>query len=197
MTPEIKAIEAAMREQGKTRADLGRLLGLDSSQVTRTLGGKRRIQVHEMRTIEEWLGWKPGSPTGQPGNVLPMPNMIPVYGWVGASSAQRLTIAEQNIRSYVPIHPNQVHARGAFALEVADVSMVPRYELGELAYVTPNRQPLKGQDCVVVLTDGEGLLKRFLGRDEEFLYLHQLNPQKDLDPIPLSKVESISAVVGR
>ncbi|MBJ7446828.1 MAG: LexA family transcriptional regulator [Brevundimonas sp.] len=193
MDADVLAVRALMKDQGKTQADLGRLLGLDSSQVNRIFNGKRRIQRHEMEKIEEWLGQ---TPKGATNNVVPMPHMVPLYGWVGAASAGRLTLAEQDLRGYVAMHPGQQHVRDAFALEVNDISMSPRYEPGEIVYLAPNRWPARDQDCVVVTIEGEGLLKRYVTRDAEKIVLRQLNPAKDIDVL-LSDISSIHSVVGR
>lgn len=193
--PELTSIEQTMKTQGKTRADLGRLLGLDSAQVTRMFGGKRRLQLHEARKVQAWLGGEQAV-VEMGGTVTPMPGMVPLYGWVGAASESRLTLAEQSLRGYVPRHPNQAHVRDAFALEVADISMVPRYEPGEIIYVAGNRWPSRGQDCVMVTHDGEGVLKRFIRRDVELLVLHQLNPDADLE-YSMSDVAAMHSVVGR
>lgn len=192
---EIAAIDKELSERGIPRAELGRRLGLDSSQVSRLFSGRRRLQRHEMNTIREWL--YPGA-AGAPASatIVPMPGMVPLYGWVGAASAQRLTFAEQTIRGYVPMHPGQVGAVHPFALEVSDISMSPRYEPGEIVYVAPNRWPTRGQDCVVVTATGEGFLKRYLGRDQVRLRCHQLNPETDVD-FDLAQVASVHAVVGR
>ncbi len=42
--PEIAAIDAALKAQGKSRAELGRLLGLDSAQISRIFANKRRLK---------------------------------------------------------------------------------------------------------------------------------------------------------
>jgi len=86
--------------------------------------------------------------------------------------------------------------RDPFALEVAAVSMSPRYEPGEIVYLARNRQPLAGQDCVIVTAEGEGLLKRFVRRTATQVVLHQLNPDEDLT-FGLDSVLRIHAVVGR
>lgn len=194
--PEVTAIGQAMEAQGKSKADLGRLLGLDSSQITRLFGGKRRLQIHEHQRAMEWLGLSAPPARIQGGAVVAMPGLVPLYGWVGAASESRLTLAEQNLRGYVPMHPNQAHIRDAFALEVNDVSMVPRYEPGEIVYLAPNRWPKRDQDCVVVTTDSEGLLKRFIRREADALRLFQLNPEKELT-FDLAKIDAIHTVVGR
>lgn len=195
MDPELESIDAELKRQGKVRADLGRKLGLDSSQVNRLFNGKRRLQRHEWRTIQEWLfgGEAPQTPGG---SVVALPNMVPLYGWVGASSESRLTIAEQNLRGFVPMHPAQAHVRDAFALEVADISMSPRYEPGEIVYLAPHRWPTPGKDCVVVTVHQEGLLKRFVRREADQVVLHQLNPDSDLNVV-MEEIDAIHSVVGR
>lgn len=194
--PEVTAIGQAMEAQGKSKADLGRLLGLDSSQVTRLFSGKRRLQIHEHQRAMEWLGISAPPARMQGGAIVAMPGLVPLYGWVGAASESRLTLAEQNLRGYVPMHPNQAHIRDAFALEVNDVSMVPRYEPGEIVYLAPNRWPKRDQDCVLVTTDSEGLLKRFIKREDSTLRLFQLNPERELE-FAMDKVQAIHTVVGR
>jgi phage repressor protein C with HTH and peptisase S24 domain len=195
MDADIAMIAARMAEQKKTKADLGRLLGLDSSQVNRIFNDRRRIQHHERLKIDEWLGLAPAASSAT-GVVVAGPNMIPLYGYVGAASEGRLTLAEQNLRGFVPMHPAQQHVREAFALEVNDISMSPRYEPGEIVYLAPNRWPSRDQDCVVVTNEGEGLLKRFIRRDQASVVLCQLNPSREIT-IGLDDIEAIHTVVGR
>jgi phage repressor protein C with HTH and peptisase S24 domain len=193
--PEVKRLFDELRRQGLPRAALGRHLGLDPKQMSRLENGYRRLQRHEHAAALEFLGLsQPPQVSG--GGVVPMPGLVPLYGWVGATSSSRLTIAEQNLRGYVPMHPNQANVRDAFALEVADVSMAPRYEPGEIIYVAPNRWPRAGQDCVVVTTEAEGLLKRFVKRDADHIQLYQLNPEGNLS-IDLVNLSAIHTVVGR
>jgi phage repressor protein C with HTH and peptisase S24 domain len=195
--PELAAIDAELRKQGRSRADLGRLLGLDSAQVSRTFAGTRRLQRHEYVKVTEWLGLTRGAASHAPGGaIVPMPGLVPLFGWVGAASESRLTLAEQSLRGYVPMHPNQANVRDAFALEVADISMIPRYEPGEIIYIAPHKHPHGGQDCVVVTTANEGLLKRYIRKDSERLFLHQLNPDEDLT-LAMKNVAALHTVVGR
>lgn len=194
--PEIQAIDAAMKQQDKKRADLARLLGLDSAQVSRIFAGARRMQRHEYQRTLEWLGLANTATQSAGGAIVAMPGLVPLYGWVGAASDSRLTIADQNLRGYVPMHPNQAHVRDAFALEVSDISMAPRYEPGEIIYVAPHRWPTRGQDCVVVTRDSHGYLKRFISRDVDRVNLYQLNPEGPLH-FDLAEVEAVHTVVGR
>lgn len=193
--PEIDSIDRLLKDQGKSRADLGRLLGLDSAQVSRLFSGKRRLQIHEAKRVQAWLG-APEKVVDAGGTVVAMPGMIPLFGWVGAASDSRLTFADQTLRGFVPAHPRQVHIKDAFALEVADISMSPRYEPGEIVYMAPNRWPSREQDCVIVTNNGGGYLKRFIRRDEEKVTVFQLNPEGNME-FPIKDVISIHAVVGR
>lgn len=194
-TAELRTLFDRIYGSGKTNADLGRLLGLDGSQVTRIIKGQRQIQRHEWNRIEEWLGGEiPESHDG--GDVAVMPGLVPLYGWAGAASDERLTFAEQTMLGAVPRHPNQTNVRGAFALRVSDESMVPRYEPGEIVYVAPNQWPAREQDCILVTHEGYGYLKRFVRRAEGIVTVHQLNPAKDL-PFEVNDIAAMHAVVGR
>lgn len=194
-TAELRTLFERIRGAGKNNADLGRLLGIDGSQVTRIIKGERQIQRHEWRKIEDWLG---GSlPEGNlDENVALLPGLVPLYGWAGAASDERLTFADQHLLGAVPRHPNQMNVRGAFALKVSDVSMSPRYEPGEVVYVAPNQWPAREQDCILVTEDGFGYLKRFVRRADGQTIVHQLNPAKDL-PFEDRNVAAMHAVVGR
>lgn len=193
-TPELRAIEELMLAQNKSRADLGRLLGLDSAQVTRIFAGTRKIQRHEMAEVERWLGLR--SDASPSATILPGPGMVPLYGLVGASSESRLTLAVENLLGHVPIHPAQVMLREPFALQVADVSMTPRYEPGEVVYLAPHQRPRPGQDVVIVMKDGSGHLKRFVRLAEHQVVCAQFNPAQEVC-FDRAEVDAMHAVVGR
>lgn len=193
----IVEIDKAMTAQRKIRADLGRLLGLDSSQVTRIFQGKRKLQLNEYTAVMAWLGLSGSAVTeSRSGAVVPMPGMVPLYGWSGNPGEARLEIGEQGLRGFVPMHPNQAHIRDAFALEVADITMSPRYEPGEIVYVAPNRWPAEAKDCVVVTTKGDGYLARYVRRQDGRLNLLLLNPREELT-LAMADVAKVHAIVGR
>lgn len=197
-TPEIAAIKATMAERGFTQADAARVLGLDSSQMTRTFKGSRRLQIHEARKLREWLGMEAtSSVSGGPvmGSVSVMPGLVPLYGWVGASSAERLTLADENLLGAVPMHPLQANVREPFALQVQDESMTPRYEPGEVIYLAPNRWPARGKYLVLETNDGNGLLKQFLRRETDRVILRQFNPDQEL-VILNDNIRAVHTVIG-
>ena len=192
--PLITAIDEALKERDLPRAALGRKLGLDSKQINRLFNGERNLQHHEARVAQEWLWPNAAPPSG--GTVIPMPGMVPLYGWADAASSDRLALSELNLRAYVPMHPAQVNVINPFALEVHDLKMMPRYEPGEIIYVAPNRWPARGKDGVLVTTEGDGFLKRFVERDAKKITMFQLNPEQEVE-FDLGIFEAMHAVVGR
>lgn len=195
LDPELIRIADEMGRRGEPKAALGRVIGLDSKQLNRLFKGERRLQLHELRKAVDWLGIP--DPTATPGgSIAAMPGLVPLYGWVGATPDGHLTIADQNLRGYVPMHPAQANIRNAFALEVANVSMLPRYEPGEIIYLAPNRWPLPGRDCVLVTTGQEGLLKRLVRRTQSGVILLQLNPEREFE-VAADDIAQVHAVVGR
>ena len=194
--PEIAAIDATMRAQGKSRADLGRLLGLDSAQVSRTFAGRRRLQIHEHRLVADWLGMQASQSLRPTAAVVTMPGMVPLFGWAGASSDDQLTLAEPNMLGTVPMHPSQVHLRKAFAVRVHGDSMAPRYEHGEIVYVAPNQWPSRDQDCLIETKDSFGFIKRFKRRIDAGIVVFQFNPPKELT-FDITGVRTLHAIIGR
>lgn len=193
--PEIDNLFRTIEERGFRKADLGRLLGLDSSQITRISKGTRRLQRHEWKKIEDWLSLSLDQSSGDSAVAI-MPGLVPLYGWAGVSSEEKLIFSEQTLLGAVPRHPNQLNVRGAFALRVHDEGMVPRYEPGEVVYLSPNQWPSREQDCVLVTSDGFGYLARFVNRADGQVTLRLLNGDKTLT-FGLQEVAAVHAVVGR
>lgn len=193
--PEILALAEGMDAKGYKKADLGRLLAIDASQVTRIFDDRRRVQRHEWRKIEAWLGQSVAR-APETAEISLLPGMVPLYGWAGAASDDRLTLAQQTMLGAVPRHPNQANIIGAFALKVQDDSMMPRYEPGETIYLAQGQWPSRNQDCVLVTKEGFGYLKRFVGRTGETIQLTQFNPPRDWS-FETSEIAAFHAVVGR
>jgi phage repressor protein C with HTH and peptisase S24 domain len=61
--------------------------------------------------------------------------------------------------------------------------------------VSPAVPPTPGDDVVVQLTDGQGLIKRLQRRTARHLVLEQFNPEKRLE-IPVGSVRSVHLVVA-
>lgn len=191
-TAELRTLFDRIYGSGRTNADLGRLLGLDGSQVTRIIKGQRQIQRHEWARIEDWLGIElPESRDGS--EQLSEPGLIPLYGWNGANGD---SFGEHTLLGSVPRHPNQINVRGAFALKVADETMSPRYEPGETVYIAPNQWPAREQDCVFMVKTGAAFLRRFVKRADGRVIVRELSPERETAYL-VETIEAMHAVVGR
>lgn len=138
-------ILATMREwvaQGKVRPkDIGEALGLPSSRVSEMLGGRRRIQQHEMPKLVELFGL--GGPST---NV----RKIKRIGQVPAGD-----LREAVAQSTDEIEVSADLPSGVFALEVDGESMNLVAPLGCDVIVDPNDKSLFADDFYVI-GDGQG-----------------------------------------
>jgi phage repressor protein C with HTH and peptisase S24 domain len=73
--------------------------------------------------------------------------------------------------------------------------MEPRYYVGELLYVNPNRPLTRHCFVAVEMSSGQGLIRQFLRRTETELVLHQFSPAKDLH-LKAAEVKRICRITG-
>ncbi len=90
------------------------------------------------------------------------------------------------------------NAQGVYALFVEDDTMVPRYEPGELIFVSPHRPASSGDDVVIVRRNGNGeqiaAIKRLLRRGGEEIVAEQFNPYKEIR-FAAGEIDSIHLVL--
>ena len=106
------------------------------------------------------------------------------------------------IQDYVERPPSLRGVTSAYAVYVADTSMVPRYFPGETLHVHPGRAVVRGEDTFVVVqlraaSTGEpprALVKQYLRQTADSLYLRQFNPATEL-VFPLGRVESLHLII--
>ena len=76
--------------------------------------------------------------------------------------------------------------------------MSPRYEPGELIFVSPRRPARVGDDVVIVLNDGSGeqtaYIKRLVRQGGEVVVVEQFNPSKEIR-FPAAEIETIHLVL--
>jgi len=143
----------------------------------------------------------------RPGTLLPvdlpgassLPKDVPVYGVTVGGQGGEFAFNGQTV-DYVRRPPGLANVPNAFALYVANDSMSPWKEPGDLVYVQPGR-PAKVGDYVVIemksIQDGEAgacLVKRLKGRSPSKLTLQQYNPPNDKLIIDTAKVKQIYRV---
>jgi len=116
---------------------------------------------------------------GDPGAQPTAQRDLPVMGAVRGGSTG-FYFNDGDPKEYVERPASLAGSTNAFALYVDGDSMEPRYFAGEVLFVNPNRPLTKNCFVAVELTDGRGLIKQFLRRNDDQVVLHQFNPAKDI-----------------
>lgn len=135
------------------------------------------------------LGERPPEFAGRRGEV-------PLFGGLDTRDGVVLSLAEAARVGRVMPHPLQATAKRPFAVEVIDETMSPRFEMGEIAYVSGGQMPRKGQDCLVEFSDSTARILQFVERTERQVIFRQLNPPRQIIR-QIGEKLSIHAIVGR
>lgn len=127
-----------------------------------------------------------------------MPRDVPVLG-TAAGSARGAFQVDMAAIDFVRRPPGIGTSRDVYALYVVGSSMSPRFEEGELIYVS-ERRPARVGDYVVVQTvvpdDGgiEAYCKRLVRRTDDALLLEQLNPAAEIR-LPMREVRAVHRIL--
>lgn len=196
---------AALKRLGMpaTLEDVAERMGSTKSTVARILSGERKRigyeeEIQLARALDQMeadarriYGPDALSPTAEsvaeparrpaasPRLDLPAalnPVRMPVYGLASAGSAAHLDHdSVVDWLSLEDIFGAGTPGREPFLLEVAGVSMEPRYMHGERVIVQRNRPPRPGEDAVFEFTDGHAELKIYRGRSGGRIWYDQWN----------------------
>ncbi len=223
---ELNWIRDGLMKPGKTQRGLAAALGVDPSAISRLLTGARQLRAAELPVVAAYLESQipsdftpdlaresgpstaaaPAMPVPTPGPTSGTGNRdLPVMGTaVGGSAGESggMFLMNGEIHDYIERPPSLRGVASAYAVYVADTSMVPRYFPGETLHVHPGRAVVRGDDTFVVVqlrpdTEGEpprALIKQFSRLTADTLYLKQFNPATEL-VFPLEQVESLHLVI--
>jgi transcriptional regulator with XRE-family HTH domain len=128
-----------------------------------------------------------------------MPVDVPVYG-VAVGGADGSFLFNGEVIDHVRRPAGIARTRGVFALYVVGSSMEPRFEEGELVYVSSGRPPSIGDYVIVERKapnegeNGPSLIKRLVRRTGANLVLEQFNPG-GLVEVPTEDVKSVYRVL--
>jgi phage repressor protein C with HTH and peptisase S24 domain len=215
----LSYVKSLIRETGLDLTNLARRAGLSTTTLTRFHNDPAYANSLSARTLKKLsdatgiplpssLGGSSGAPSGaataaagapaaaHSGPPIPPPGArdLPVMGH--ARGGQEGYFFENGVvQSYLERPWFLLGQATAYAVYINDGSMEPALRHGQLAYVSPAVPPAPGDDVVVQLNDGQGLIKRLVRRTEKHLVLEQFNPAKRLD-IPAGTVRSVHLVVA-
>lgn len=207
----IAYVAALVRETGLDLTNLARRAGVSSTTLTRFHNDPGYTNSLSARTLKKLsdatgvplpanLGGAPGSMTGAQGGLnglavpQPGPRDLPVVGHVRGGQ-QGYFFDNGLVQSYAERPWFLLGQSNAYAVYVNDGSMEPAMRHGQLVYVSPAVPPTPGDDVVIQLTDGQGLIKRLLRRTARYLIVEQFNPEKRIE-IPVGTVRSVHLVVA-
>lgn len=205
--------------QGLSQKGLAEVMGLNPAAVNRMMHGARKIKVDELPVIEAYLGQNYNqsivaeplrmpaeiygaaqtshnvmAPVSPPGAQQQGP--VPVYGRQDETIDMQINLDEDQPIDWAVRHPAQNGLNNAFAVYVFASDMKPRYFPGELVYLHPVRPPEVGKDCLIKMTDGQIMLRRYIDREGQNFHMRQFNPPQD-DILKKDDIAEIYSVIGR
>lgn len=104
---------------------------------------------------------------------------LPVYRQTSASGDQDLTIDFTNPVRWISRPPELIGISTAFALEVSDHSLAPKYRPGDIILVNPNRSVSPGCSSIIMKKDNHILVKEYVQTKEDKVFLKEfsMNPE--------------------
>jgi len=218
MTDPLKnRIRARLDELGKTARAASLEAGLHPDTIRNVLRERSKKPrgdslvklAHALDCSVEWLmeGIMPLPSSAQTispmdGDTLTVPasmlRNIPVLG-TAAGSLKGAFQVDANPIDYVRRPPGLEGTRDVYALYVVGNSMSPRFEEGELIYVSERRPARIGDYVVVQIVDSldgsvSAYCKRLQRRDANTLVMEQLNPQTTIT-LSMSEVKAIHRIL--
>ena len=209
----IAYVAALVRETGLDLTNLARRAGVSSTTLTRFHNDPGYTNSLSARTLKKLsdvtgvplpadLGGAPGPRAGSAGqggfNGLAIPQSgprdLPIVGH--ARGGQEGYFFDNGlIQSYAERPWFLLGQTNAYAVYVNDGSMEPVLRHGQLVYVSPAVPPTPGDDVVIQLSDGQGLIKRLQRRTARYLIVEQFNPEKRIE-IPVGTVRAVHLVIA-
>ena len=134
-----------------------------------------------------------------------MPQDIPVMGTAAGSMQGAFQLDTGAPVDHVRRPPGIASAIGVYAIYVTGESMTPRFEDGELIYVSPARPPRIGDYVVVQIQNGgdgpEAFCKRLVRRTTDMIVLEQFHPAAELefpmhDVVAMHRIMSMNDLFG-
>lgn len=145
------------------------------------------------------------------GDTKPVPLLGSAFGgnWDNLEDVEMIELRLAEVLDYLARPPSLADDSEAYAVEIVGDSMAPRFEPGEMVFVSP-KAPVRIGDDVIVQLRAEGnpeesdfagqiteiLIKRLVKRGPDYVELRQFNPDKTFR-VPASRVRRIHRVRGR
>jgi transcriptional regulator with XRE-family HTH domain len=188
-------LKEGLKRSGKTQRGLAKALGIDPSNASRLVSGKRRLKIEEIDVVLDYFGSGPDAiDLRAEGMAEDAPFNWPDFGkrerdlevrGVALGGNEGTFLYNGEVVDYVPRASGLVGSPNAFALYVIGDSMSPRYEPGDMIFIDPDRTVRAGDDVVVEIAGNNGepegcYIKRLIRRTSKHIVLKQFNPNREL-----------------
>ena len=209
-------LKEGLKRSGKTQRGLAKALGIDPSNVSRLVAGKRRLMIDEIDTVIDYFASGPDAiDLRAAGMAEEGPFCWPDFGrrerdlevrGVALGGNDGTFIYNGEIVDYVPRATGLAESPNAFALYVIGDSMSPRFEPGDMIFIDPGRTVRAGDDVVVEIADRNGepegcYIKRLIRRTSRRIVLKQFNPNRELsfkneEVLAVHRILSAAELIG-
>lgn len=116
-----------------------------------------------------------------------------------ATHASAPTVSEDvplnNPTDWLPCPPELANISSAFAFNVVDEEMAPRYNPGDIVYVNPQKPLITGCYVLVVKNDDTAVLRQFLKSNGQSFTLKSYQSQSE-ETIQISDLKGIYRIIG-
>ena len=148
------------------------------------------LRVLEM-SISEFYDWNPLQPTASTTSMNESIK-IPILNYVPAGYPA--LIPDPNyVAGYIEV-PHTFREKGLFGFKVWGNSMEPELREGDIAIVSPNKAPVKGDIVVCTYNEGETAIKKYYP-SEDYVSLVSINPEYEPIIIAKNRIKFIGKVI--
>lgn len=149
---DVEQLKRLMAEHGETQADIARLLNISPDKVSKTIAGKRQLQLVEANKLLAYYAFANS-------NKADVPTLLPIVGLVSAGAWRE---GFEHIRGYMP-SPDKSLSRDSFVVVVEGDSMDLVAREGEGIIVDPcDLDLIAGKYYVIRNSGGETTFKRYM-----------------------------------
>lgn len=210
-------LRAAREMAGLTQEELARAIGVTQSQIAKLERGERNVAAETAGKLGIVLKVNPTTllprevrsafsgavPAVHPAAVqsrISKPQAagvvsIPVHSFhFSVPRPDGRKVLEEVPTGITPIPSYLAGVTNAYAVMVADESMVPRYRPGQILHINPLRPPTQGAAVMVETTDGMALLCEWGGWDGGDAIVSTYAGGQIV--VPSVEIESVHVVVG-
>lgn len=146
---DVETLKRLMTEHGENQAGIARLLNVSADKISKTLAGKRNLNLREANILRDYFGL---DVTENASTMLPIVGLVSAGGWREGF---------ENIMGYMP-SPDKGLSRDAFVVIVEGDSMDKVAQPGEGIVIDPRDLDLvSGRYYVIRNAEGETTFKQY------------------------------------